>query len=889
MGDAIEIVENGPGDGLERSSAEPAHPDAGPDDRTGRINAAIVGYSALLALGAAALLLWGPLHGAPAIRTLIPQWEMFVAFCVLWAAAIWAPVLVHHRGNTGDIVLDAVPLVMGLVFLPPLWVVVGCVISEIFVLTVIRRQSLIKVFFNASSIAFSTTVAVVIFRELLGGHSPISLRGWAAIVAAVFAKELISTINFRVVTKLHGQTSEERTGSQVTTHLMFFAAGVCLAIVVLDALWLSLPATVPLILVAALIIVAYRGYTRLTLRFASLQRLYDFSRALGTANLEPSSMSVEVLRQVCTVMRARRAQLILSEPSGVPRRICLDENGPSDVELITLDEASFVTAAISSGLPSLHTSSDARRLTPIYDPVIGEYSAAIVAPIVTENTPIGAIVAIDRDEEADEFDQDDFRLFEALVAHANSNLERARLVEELRYEVESKSHQATHDMLTGLPNRILFLTLAADALARSAGVAIVLLDLDRFKEVNDTLGHAIGDRILCEVADRLLRGLPSNVTVARLGGDEFAFVIPDILDAPSALERVNELHAMLAHPIEIDGLTHAVAASAGVALAPTHGDDVALLLQRADIAMYLAKERRSVVELYSVEHDTSMRRKLMLTGLLTQALESKTQLSVVYQPVADVRTRQIVQVEALSRWYHPELGPIPPDEFIAIAEQMGMINQISDFVLSEACAAAADWRRAGLHLNVAINVSGRELLDGKLVDRVKEPLRANDLPASAITLEVTETEAMADPIQATRILEELASLGVAIAIDDYGTGHSSLTYLHSLPAKKLKIDRSFVTNLPNEHSNKVIVQATIEMAHRLGLKVVAEGAEDDVTCALLAEAGCDLIQGYYLSKPLAPDDMKAWLLGGATLQFTPLGGEKSGSPPHERQPSRTPA
>ena len=317
---------------------------------------------------------------------------MFIAFCVLWSAAIWAPVSVHYRGNTGIIVLDAVPLVVGLVFLPPLWVVVGCVISETVVFTAIHRQPLIKVFFNASSIAFSTAVAAVIFRELLGGQSPVSLRGWAAIVAAVCTKELISTVNFRLVTKLHGQTAEERTGSQITTHLMFLAAGVCLAIVVLDALWYSLRATVPLILVAALIIVAYRGYTRLTLRFASLQRLYDFSRALGTTNLEPSSMSVEVLGQVCSVMRARRAQLILSEPSGVPRRICIDETGPSEVELINLHETSFVTQAIRSGTASLHTSPN-RQLSTSFDPVVGEYTAAIVAPIVNQNTPIGAIVA----------------------------------------------------------------------------------------------------------------------------------------------------------------------------------------------------------------------------------------------------------------------------------------------------------------------------------------------------------------------------------------------------------------------------------------------------------------------------------------------------------------
>jgi len=297
---------------------------------------------------------------------------------------------------------------------------------------------------------------------------------------------------------------------------------------------------------------------------------------------------------------------------------------------------------------------------------------------------------------------------------------------------------------------------------------------------------------------------------------------------------------------------------------------VSLLLQRADIAMYLAKERRGTVEVYSVEHDQSMRRWLMLGGLLTHALQTGTELSVMYQPIADVRSRSIVQVEALARWNHPVHGAIPPEEFIGIAEQMGMISQISDFVLSEACAQLAAWRQAGIDVGLAINVSGREFADGSLVDRVARHLRAHDIPPSVLTLEVTETEIMADLTQATLILDQLAALGIRIGIDDYGTGYSSLAYLHRLPVQELKIDRSFVTNLPNEMSNRIIVRSSIAMAHSLGLSVVAEGAEDEVTCAMLADAGCDQIQGYYLSRPKGPVEFQEWLLQGASLDFAPL-------------------
>ena len=338
--------------------------------------------------------------------------------------------------------------------------------------------------------------------------------------------------------------------------------------------------------------------------------------------------------------------------------------------------------------------------------------------------------AFDRDEELDSFDDDDLRLFETLVAHASASLERARLVEELRFEVDSKSHQATHDALTGLPNRILFLTRAARRSRRAEASPSCCSTSTASRTSTTRLGHAIGDRLLCEVSERLLHAVSGRATVARLGGDEFALVIADVTEP-----RAGRRHRQRPSPrdvsarFEMDGLTLAVTASAGIALAPEHGDDVALLLQRADIAMYLAKERRSTVELYSVEQDQSMRRWLMIGGLLTHALETRSELSVMYQPIADVRSGSFVRVEALARWNHPVHGFIPPDEFIGMAEQMGVISQISDFVLSEACGQLAKWRRNGLDLGLAVNVSGREFADASLVERIAGHLKDHDLPA----------------------------------------------------------------------------------------------------------------------------------------------------------------
>jgi len=869
--DATKAVE----DGSVGSLTVPAVPDAGVEGADGAragwySTAAIYAFSLCMALVAAALCLKGPLHGLGPLRELLPPGAMFAIVAVLWGFTDWAPVQLHYRGNTVLWVLEDGPLLLGLVFLSPNLLVLSTVGAVVFVFGLLRRQSALKVTFNVAGAALTTAVAAVVYREILGTHTPVSGIGWVAAAAAMIAFQIVSALALRVVTLLAGQAPKKRPGLMLlANNALLMAASMCLAFAFLDAAWFDPWTTLPLLLVAVLIIVAYRGYTHLSLRFSSLQHLYDFSRTMGNANLEPSSMSIDVLQEVCTIMRARRAELILAEPSGIPRRVSFDDRGASGIEPITLDEASIVTQTIATGQASLHNSSAQDHAVTV-DPIAGEYRDAVVAPLMNRHTAIGAIIAIDRDEELDSFDDDDLRLFETIVATASASLERARLVEELRYEVDSKSHQATHDMLTGLPNRILFLTRAATALSESGGVAIVLLDIDRFKDVNDTLGHAIGDRLLCEIAERLLRSVSGRATVARLGGDEFALVLSDVTDPERAIAVVHDLNVEMQRPIKMDGLTLAVTASAGIAMAPEHGEDVSLLLQRADIAMYLAKERRSTVEVYSVEHDQSMQRWLMLGGLLTHALETGSELSLMYQPIGDVKSRDIAYVEALCRWNHPVQGFIPPEEFIGIAEQMGLIPQITDFVLNEGCAQLARWRDAGITIGLAVNVSGREFADINLVDRVEACLRRYDIPAHLLTLEVTETEIMADLGAATKVLYELSARGIKLGIDDYGTGYSSLQYLHKLPVNELKIDRSFVTNLPNEASNRIIVRSSIQMAHSLGLYVIAEGAEDELTCAMLAEAECDFIQGYFLSKPQKADDLQEWILGGAKLEFAPV-------------------
>lgn len=833
----------------------------------------VVAFSSLLGASAAALIVWGPVAGLPPVHRLGVQPAVAVLLFLVFAAAVLAPVSIHYRGHAELFVLTEVPLLLGLVIAAPPVLVLSRVIGEAFAFGVMRRQAPLKLGFNVTSGALATAIAATVYRALLtsvighGATVAISPSGWAAGAVALTAAALSAHFAVAIVVRIYGSAQQRKYRVEVTTFALVLVSSIALALVVLDAAWWDTWAVVPLVSVGALIVFAYRGYLRLTNRFGALQQLYDFSRSVSGPNLETAGTSWAVLEQVQSVLRANRAELILVDVWPAVRHIALEGGERSSVERVMVDGGSVIARAITQQQASILVGASQRREGDV-DPLLGEFAGAMVVPLSSGERVLGALVALDRDEGFDAFDDDDLRLFEALAAHASTTMERARLVEELRLEATSKAYQATHDALTGLANRTLFLDRAATALTETGRAAIALLDLDRFKEVNDTLGHSTGDRLLCAVAECLVRASSGRATVARLGGDEFVLVVPDIIGPEEALGIVRDLLAAISKPMDIDGITLAVTAAAGVSLAPEHGDNVATLLQRADIAMYHAKEKRSGIELYSPSHDQSMQRKLVLGGHLAEALASGKQLSVMYQPIAGLVSGEVVRVEVLARWFHPEHGQVPADEFIAIAEQMGLIGQITNFVLNEACEQAAKWQKDGLDIGLAINLSGRDLSDRSLVRKVTEHLAKAGLPASSLTLEITETEVMADIGEASSVLGQLGDLGVRIAVDDYGTGYSSLAYLHRLPVNELKLDRSFVANVAADQSNSIIVRSSIAMAHSLGLTVVAEGAEDEVTCAILADAGCDAVQGYYFSPPLGRDDLLRWFATHPRLRFS---------------------
>lgn len=422
-------------------------------------------------------------------------------------------------------------------------------------------------------------------------------------------------------------------------------------------------------------------------------------------------------------------------------------------------------------------------------------------------------------------------------------------------------HQAQHDELTGLPNRSLLHARLDHALLLAARerrpLALLIMDLDRFKDVNDTLGHASGDELLRQVAGRLLQSLPAVGSCARLGGDEFSIVLPQTA-SDGAVKCARQIQQALSQEFVINGVSLRLGTSVGIAVYPEHGEDADTLIQRADVAMYDAKRRKAGHALYAAAADPNSLERLTLANDLRTAIE-QGQFELHYQPKLSLQSGRVEGVEALVRWQHPRLGRIAPDRFISLAEQSGLIRELTNWVLREAIGTAARWRARGWPLSVAVNLSPLDLLDVELPLRLGAWLRDADLPARFLELELTESATMADVGRAAAAFEKLAAMGMRIAIDDFGTGMSSLSYLRRLPVDDIKIDRSFVTDMLHDEHNAVLVRSIIDLAHNLGRRVIAEGIEDGPTLERLRALGCDVAQGYHIGRPAPMAQMEAML------------------------------
>jgi diguanylate cyclase (GGDEF)-like protein/PAS domain S-box-containing protein len=449
-----------------------------------------------------------------------------------------------------------------------------------------------------------------------------------------------------------------------------------------------------------------------------------------------------------------------------------------------------------------------------------------------------------------------------------------RDIRERRAQQRRLQHQATHDSLTGLPNRAALLTHLEDSLLEEPGssTALLMLDLCRFKEVNDTLGHNVGDRVLCEVAQRFAAALANSrmagrSMIARIGGDEFTVVLdsPEATDLPAVSQQLADC---LRTPIDVAGISIEVGVSIGIARLPQDAGDAQALLRHADVAMYVAKRRGASYEYYDSAYDENTVRKLAIGGELRSAIAAN-QLELHFQPQVNLRSGLVESCEALVRWIHPVQGAVSPAEFIAIAESTDLIRPLTEWTLSCALTQVRGWRARGVHLRVAVNLSARLLQDTAFPARLRELLAASGVAAASLELEITESAMMLDPARALRVIQEIDKLGVLISIDDFGTGYSSLGYLRDLPVNALKLDKSFVMGMRNNSDDRIIVESTAQLAHGLKLELVAEGVETDWDAAFLKAAGYDFAQGFRYSRALPADQFMGWVVEfNATAMLT---------------------
>jgi diguanylate cyclase (GGDEF)-like protein/PAS domain S-box-containing protein len=449
------------------------------------------------------------------------------------------------------------------------------------------------------------------------------------------------------------------------------------------------------------------------------------------------------------------------------------------------------------------------------------------------------------------------------TAYVRDITERKQAEEMQKQAAEELERLALHDSLTGLPNRTLFHARGqlAIELARREGtqLGVVIMDLDRFKEINDTLGHQSGDHVLDKLGRRLQGCLRESDTVARLGGDEFGLLFA-CGSLSAAIKVVEKIQRGVAETFTVDGVPLEIEASAGVALFPEHGTQVDLLLQRADVAMYVAKESGSPFAIYDPSEDTHEPGRLALAAELRQAIDRR-ELVVHYQPQVNVRTGEVTGAEALLRWLHPKRGLLEPSEFIPFAEHTGLMKPLTLYVLDEALRQCRAWEQGGNAVTVSVNVSTRNLIDSAFPSAVAALLRTSSVEPAHLTLEITESAIVADQFRVGTILEQLDRLGVRLSVDDFGSGYSSVAHLRRLCLHEIKIDSSFVMAMSTDEDNATIVRSMIDLAQNLGLEAVAEGVETEDVYELLRDLGCDLVQGYYLSQPLPADELAAWLAG----------------------------
>ncbi|HET6209016.1 MAG TPA: EAL domain-containing protein [Jatrophihabitans sp.] len=822
--------------------------------------------SCALAVGAIALC---SSSSTPRILDLgVPQVLIIPFLMAMFLVAELFLMNVEFRRQAYSLTMAGVPLLIGLLVLPSHTLVIVRLVGTLMAF-LYQRILKVKIFYNIGAYAFEAAADAYLVWTILGPRQHADI--WTvAVTAGVIAllDQFMAILVILLISLHNGPMSRQDVITTLSSAVVLSMIGAAFATIVLLLLGHGVLGA---ILVSILIVMGtaiYRSRASTRRRHQALALMHEFvAGGVGAESLE--TLAEQLLSRIRTLLRATAVQLMIVE-ARTGTDVLSTEGGEStpallltigeDEQLVVskgeVDRSDWILVrALAQEEPTLasRATKDRGLRRWLAD---RELADAVVVALPRSSGSSGTLTVMDRLGETATFTEDDLTLLQTLTGHLAVAIRNTRLVERLGYE-------ATHDSLTGLANRSQLSERIQQALSvKGRRLAVLLLDLDRFKEVNDILGHEVGDRLLTVVADRLRECVPAGATVARLGGDEFAVLIPELTDGVDEAARLAESIAeQLAQPVRFEEAMLTPECSVGVAV--TNGPSAQIdLLRQADTAMYEAKANDTRYAVYGPEMDRGRIERLALLADLRLALNTNPeQLIMNYQPKIDLTTGAVTGVEALVRWNHPTLGVLGPDRFIPLAESTGLIEALTPLVLEAALLQCRDATADGVPISVAVNLSARNISDPGLPDRVAQTLARTGVPASRVILEITESSVMGDPEQTLPVLHRLRDLGICLSLDDFGTGYSSLSYLQRLPVGEVKIDRSFVMGLSGDDqaSTRALIRTILSLGSALGLRIVAEGIEDQATLDELRTLGCDVAQGYYISRPMSASDLERWL------------------------------
>ena len=790
-------------------------------------------------------------------HTVLQRPIIFVLITATFFAAEQFFITIEFRRESHSLTVSGVPLALGVFMLPLHELVLARLVATVaaFAFQHVTRE---KAVYNTAAYCVDAALSALLGGVIIGAHATLGLADITMLVAAIAAVDQAMCLLVLVVIRIHGgRPNSASVRSIVLPSLALSVVATIFAAALHILVTNGAVGTLLAVLLVLAAVLVYRSYARTLRRHQALAMVHGFvTDGVGAENVE--DLARESLAQIRSVIRATAVELVLvdrdaGDSTRCPLWLRLGEDDILHSVSAPIDAGDWVRLrAVHHGEPTL-----ANRAK---DPAIGTWldsvglDDAIVVCVQSGNEVLGALTVCDRLTDTATFTADDVKLLQTLTSHLAVSIRGARLLETLSYD-------ATHDGLTGLANRNHLNSRIAGLDATAGTAAVMLLDLDKFKEVNDVLGHHVGDQLLVVVAQRLRAVLPPDAVIARLGGDEFAVFVHGLADGEqTAVAMAQRAAEIILEPVHFEDVLVTPEVSIGIAATPTVA--TADLLRCADTAMYVAKSSEGPVAVYDAAMDVGRAERLALVADLRLALDvAPQQFALYYQPKVDIRTNAVIGAEALVRWLHPTRGMVPPDRFIPLAEAAGLIDKLTTLIVTTALNQCAAWHARGHELGVAVNLSARNLTSDLVRNHICAAVRQWPIDAHWLTLEITESSVIQDVTRATETLFEFARQGIAVSLDDFGTGYSSLAYLQELPVTELKIDRSFVTRLDGEDADKstALLRTITTLGSALDLRIVAEGIETSQQLGAVSALGCDIVQGYLVSPPLAADDFLPWL------------------------------